>query len=141
MKRILSIIGGLVLIGILIVGYKINSDLNNLDEAFHFEHNLDESNLVLLKEEVSPKEDFKFYEYKFDNGGFGYSRVFWSVIKNDPKDRGLEKGIIPDGYKAIKWTYDNELVLEKWKPYYNKDKKVVLSSGDEINGVKLKLKD
>ncbi len=140
MKRILLIIGGLVLIGIFIVGYKINSDLNKLVEAFHSEHNLDDSSFILLKEEKSPNEEYKLFEYQFNNGGFGNSRVFWSVIKNNPKERGIEKGILPDGYKAIEWTTNNELVIEKWEPYYYKDKEVVLNSGDEFNGVKLKLK-
>jgi hypothetical protein len=139
MKRILVIIGGIILIGVLILGYKINSDLNSLEEAFHSEHNLKDSSFVLLKSKVSPNNEFQFFEYQFDNGGFGYSRVFWSVIKNDSTILGLETGLLPDGYKALEWTANNELVIEKWEPYYYKDEEVELKSGDLINGVKLKL--
>lgn len=140
MKRLLLVAGGLILIGIFIFGYKIYADLNELEEAFHSEHNLQDSNLVLLKEEVSPNKMHKFYEYQFDNGGFGYSRIFWSVVENNSKEGELEKGILPDGYKAIEWTEDNVLVLEKWEPYYYKDQDVELGNGDKIFGVIVKLK-
>jgi hypothetical protein len=140
MKRRLLIIGGIVLLAFLIIGLKINSDRHDLSEAFHTEHSLRDSSFVLLNEQVSPSERFICYEYQFDNGGFGYSRVFWSVIENDPEQTKLEKGLLPDGYKAIEWTINDELVIEKWDPYYFKDKEVLLNSGDEFNGVKLKLK-
>lgn len=139
MKRTLLLIGSIVLIAILIFAYMINSNLNKLENAFHPEHNLDDSSFILLKEDLSPNEEFKFFEYQFDNGGFGYSRVFWSVIENDPNIRGLENGILPDGYKAIEWTSGNELVVEIWEPYYYKDQEMGLNSGDILNGVKLKL--
>ncbi len=127
MKRTLLIIGGIILIGVLILGYNINSDLNELEEAFHSEHNLKDSSFVLLKSQISPNKKFQFFEYQFDNGGFGYSRVFWSVIKNDSTVYELENGLLPDGYKAIAWTFDNELLIEKWEPYYYKDKEVKLT--------------
>ncbi|NQX83005.1 MAG: hypothetical protein HRT66_13575 [Flavobacteriaceae bacterium] len=138
MKRILLIIGGFILIGVFILGYKIDSDLNELEEAFQTEHNLKDSSFVLLKSQVSPNKKFQFFEYQFDNGGFGYSRVFWSVIKNDSTIFKLEKGLLPDGYKAIEWIDGNELLIEKWEPYYYKNEEVELKSGDFFNGVKLK---
>lgn len=141
MKRILLIIGGFILIGVLVLGYKINSDLNELKEAFYSEHNLKDSSFVLLKSQVSPNKKFQFFEYQFNNGGFGYSRVFWSVIKNDSTIFKLEKGLLPDGYKAIEWADGNELLIEKWEPYYHKDEEVELKFGDLVNGVKLKLKN
>lgn len=118
MERTLLIIGGIILIGVLILGYKIVSDLNDLEEAFHSEHNLKDSSFVLLKSQISPNKKFQFFEYQFDNGGFGYSRVFWSVIKNDSTITALGKGLLPDGYKVLEWTDDNELLIEKWEPYY-----------------------
>ena len=129
------------MIGAFIAGYKINSDLNKLDKIFQIEHNLDHSSFILLKSEVSPNQEHQFFEYQFDNGGFGYSRVFWSVIKNDSTARDLENGILPDGYIAIEWTNDNQLVIEKWEPYYFKDPAIELKSGDTINRVMLKLRN
>ncbi len=140
MKRLFIIIGGVILIGVLIFGYKINSDLNKLEEVFSIEHNLKHSNFVLLKSKISPNKKFQFYEYQFDNGGFGYSRVFWSVIKNDSTIFELEKGLLPDGYKVIEWTEDNELLIEKWQPYYYKDKEVELTDNQLINKAKIKLR-
>lgn len=140
MKRTFLIIGVIILIGVLILGYKIVSDLNELEEAFHSEHNLKDSSFVLLKSQISPNEKFQFFEYQFDNGGFGYSRVFWSVIKNDSTIMALEKGLLPDGYKIIEWTDDNELLIEKWEPYFYKDKEVELTDKSIINEVKIKLK-
>lgn len=140
MKKTLLIIGGILLIDVLILGYKINSDFNELEDAFHSEHNLKDSSFVLLKSQTSPNNNFQFFEYHFDNGGFGYSRVFWSVIRNDSTKFELEKGLLPDGYKALEWTDGNELLIKKWEPYYYKDEEIELKSGDLINEVKLKLK-
>lgn len=140
MKRTLQIIGVIILIGVLLLGYKINSDLNELSEVFHSKHNLKDPSLVHLDSKISPNKRFKFVEYRFDNGGFGYSRVFWSVIKNDPTINNIENGLLPDGYKAIEWTDDNELVIEKWEPYYYKDKEVELTDKNTINNIKIKLR-
>lgn len=140
MKRTLLITGSLVLIGIFIIGNKVYSDINEIFAVFHREHNLDDSNFILIKTKTSPNHQYRFYEYKFDNGGFGYSRVFWSVIKNDSTERDLIDGLLPDGYKAIDWTNGNELIVEKWEPYYYKEREVELTDGDTINRVLLKLK-
>lgn len=138
MKKWGLIIIGIVLIGIIGIGIKINSDLNEVAEAFHLEHSLKEVNLVLLSDSISPNNRYKYYEYKFDNGGFGYSRVFWSVIENNESENDLEKGMIPDGFKIVGWTNKNELILEKWKPYYEINK-TELKNETEINGVKITL--
>ena len=140
MKRILFYIGIFALIGILIMGYNVYTDLNKLEEVFKSEHNLDDASFVTLNKRVSPNKNYTLYEYQFDNGGFGYSRAYWSVIKNGPWERSLEKGLLPDGYKAIGWTATNELVIGKWVPYYDIEKEVELSNKDMINGVSLKIK-
>ncbi len=130
---------GFLLIGVSLIGYKINSGLNEPGEAFHVEHNLMEPGFILLRSEVSPDNKHQFFEYQFDNGGFGYSRVFWSVIENDSTVSGLENGLLPDGYRILKWSDNSELLIEKWTPYYYMDKKVGLKSGELINGVQLLL--
>ena len=129
---------GIILIGIVGIGIKINSDFNKVAEAFHSEHSLKEASFVLISDSISPNKKYKYYEYQFDNGGFGYSRVFWSVIENIGNENDLEKGLIPDGFKIIGWTNENELILEKWKPYYN-IKITELKNNTELNGVKITL--
>lgn len=138
MKKWILILVTIILIGIVGIGIKINSDFNEVAEAFHSEHSLKEANFVLISKAISPNKKHKYYEYQFDNGGFGYSRVFWSVIENKETEFDLEKGQIPDGFKIKGWTNENKLILEKWDPYYE-IKKTELKNGTEINGVKITL--
>ncbi|WP_299258646.1 hypothetical protein [uncultured Aquimarina sp.] len=110
MKKWILIIGGIILIGI---GIKINSDLNDVVEAFNSEHSLNEPNLIILLDSISPNKNYTYYKYKFDKGGLGYSRIFWSVTKIDKNENELEKGLIPNGYKIIGWTDTSGLSLQK----------------------------
>ena len=127
---------GIILIVIVGIGIKVNSDFDKVADAFHSEHSLKGADLVIISESISPNNEHKYYEYQFDNGGFGYSRVFWAVTENKETEFDFEKGHIPDGYKIKGWTNENRLILEKWKPYYE-IKKIELKSGTEINGVKI----
>ena len=138
MKKWMLILVGIVLIGIVGIGIKINSDFDKVAEAFHSEHSLKDASLVLITDSISPNKKHRYYEYQFDNGGFGYSRVFWSVIENKVNKVDLENGIIPDGFKIVGWTNENELILKKWEPYY-KINKTELKNGIELNGVKITL--
>ena len=140
MKRIILIASSAILIGVLVLLYKISSGINELEETFNSEHNLKDSSLVVIKSQLSPNAMFQFFEYKFDNGGFGYSRVFWSVVKNDSTIDELENGLLPDGYKAIEWTNDYELIIKKWEPYYSKGKEPKMTLNSTINEVKLIVK-
>lgn len=139
MKKWILIIVGIILFVIIGIGIKINSDLNNVAEAFKSEHVLNELNLNILSESISPDKKYKYYEYQFDNGGFGYSRVFWSVIKNEENKNNLENGLIPNGYKIIEWNNDSELILQKWKPYYESNTNYELDGKTELNGIKIKI--
>ena len=138
MKKWILIIVGIILIGIVGIGIKINSDFDKVAEAFHSEHSINGDDFVLISESISPDKKHKYFEYHFDNGGLGYSRVFWAVIENKETEFDLERGLIPDGFKIKGWTKENELILEKWKPYYE-IKKTELKSGIELNGVKITL--
>tara|TARA_R100001369_G_scaffold78416_1_gene108052 strand:- start:87 stop:800 length:714 start_codon:yes stop_codon:yes gene_type:complete len=140
MKKWILIVIGIILIGIKGIGIKINSDFDQVAEVFHSEHSLKGADFVLISESISPNNKYIYYEYQFDNGGFGYSRVFWSVIENVENKNNLKKGLIPDGFKTTGWTNKNELILEKWKPYYN-IKNTELKSGTELNGVKINIAD
>ena len=139
MRKWILIIVGIILVGIIGIGIKIYSELNDLAEAFKSEHSLDAPNLIILSESISPGKKYKYYEYQFDNGGFGYSRVFWSVINNDENKNDLEKGLIPNGYKIIEWSNDSVLTLKKWKPYYETNTTYELNGTTEFNGIKIKI--
>ena len=53
MKKWILIISAIVLLGIIGIGIKINSDLNDVAEAFKSEHTLNEPNLNILSESNS----------------------------------------------------------------------------------------
>ena len=137
MKKWILIIVGVVLIGIIGIGIKINSDLNELVEVFNSEHSLDEPNLIILADSISPNKKYKYYEYQFDKGGLGYSRIFWSVIEK--KENDLGKGIIPQGYKIIGWNESNELILSEWNPTSELKTESELKNGTIINGTKINI--
>ncbi len=75
------------------MGFKVNSDFDEVAKGFHSEHSLKEASFVLISDSVSPNKEYRYYEYQFDNGGFGYSRVFWSVIENNENESDLEKDL------------------------------------------------
>ena len=104
-------------------------------------HYLTNESFILLKDSVSPNGQFEYYEYQFDNGGLGYSRVFWAVINKTDEDLNLKKFNLPDGYRIIGWSSVNELEIEEWKPYYYKDEEVKLKDGSFFNNVKLKIEN
>ena len=137
MKKWILIIGGIILIGIIGIGIKINSDLNVVVEAFNSEHSLNEPNLIILSDSISPNEKYKFYKYQFDKGGLGYSRIFWSVIKTNENDLG--KGLISEGYKIIGWNENNELILKEWNPTSELKTVSKIKNGTEINGIKVNI--
>ena len=139
MKKWILIIGGIILIGIIGIGIKINSDLNDVVEAFNSQHSLNEPNLIILSDSISPNEKYKFYEYQFDKGGLGYSRLFWSVIKTNESDLG--KGLISEGYKIIDWNENNELILKEWNPKSELKTVSKMKNGTEINGIKINIEE
>ena len=139
MKKWVLIIGGIILIGIIGIGIKINSDLNDVVEAFNSQHSLNEPNLIILSDSISPNEKYKFYEYQFDKGGLGYSRLFWSVIKTNESDLG--KGLISEGYKIIDWNENNELILKEWNPTSELKTVSKMKNGTEINGIKINIEE
>lgn len=141
MKKRIIIISSIILILIVGISVKINSELNKISENFNSEHSLNESSINILAESISPDKKYKYYEYQFDNGGLGYSRVFWSIIKNEKNLTDLKEGIIPNGYKIVKWKDDNVLVLKKWKPYYESNSNYNLNQQTEFNGIKIEVTD
>ncbi len=139
MKKWILVISGIILLGIIGIGIKINADLNELVEIFNSEHSLNEPNLIILSDSISPNKKYKYYEYQFDKGGLGYSRIFWSAIENDKKENDLGKGLIPQGFKIIGWNEKNELLLREWHPTSELKTVSELQSGTIINGMKINI--
>lgn len=139
MKKWILVIISIILLGIIGIGIKINSDLNELVEVFNSEHSLNEPNLIILSNSISPNKKYKYYEYQFDKGGLGYSRIFWSVIENGKKENDLGKGLIPEGFKIIGWNEKNELLLREWNPTSELKTVSELQSGTIINGMKINI--
>jgi hypothetical protein len=139
MKKWILVISGIILLGIIGIGIKINSDLNEIVEVFNSEHSLNESNLIILSDSISPNKKYKYYEYQFDKGGLGYSRIFWSVIENGKKENDLGKGLIPERFKIIGWNEKNELLLREWNPTSELKTVSELQSGTIINGMKINI--
>ena len=61
MKKWILIIVGIILIGIIGIGIKINSDLNDIAEAFKSEHTLNEPNLNILSESISSSSSIQLH--------------------------------------------------------------------------------
>jgi len=137
-KRILISIIGLILIGIGYFGFEMFQFAQGVTEDTNKQrHYLADEKLIIISDSISPSGKYKYYEYQFDNGGLGRGRVFWSVTENNGLEKNLYLEKIPDGYKTKGWTINNELILEKWDPYYYKDKNVELNNGSEYNGIKI----
>jgi len=102
-------------------------------------HFITDKDFILLKDSISPNGKFVYYEYQFDNGGHGYSRVFWSLTQISKNQKNLLQGKIPDGYRIKGWSRANELILEKWTPYYYKEEEIELKTGSELNGIRISL--
>ena len=62
---------------------------------------------------------------------------FTQFFKNDKNKNNLENGLIPNGYKIIGWNNNSELILKKWKPYYESNTNYELNGKGEFNGIKI----
>lgn len=141
MKKWIFIFLGIILIGISIIAIKINNDLDDLVEALNSEHALTEPNLIIHSDSISPNEQYIYYKYQFDKGGLGYSRLFWSVIKNDINENDLGKGLIAEGYEIIGWNEKNELILKERNTTNELDTVSKLENGSKVNGIKININE
>jgi len=136
-KRIILTISILLIFTVIKCVYDFNSQLSGIEETFQITHKLGESNLIVIDDSISPNGEYKYVAYQFDNGGFGYSRVWWSIIKKS--EINLDSGILPDGYKATGWTDSNQVIIEKWKPNYEIEKIIELNTGNVFKGIPIKI--
>ena len=103
------------------------------------QRHLTDRDCVVEKNTLSPNKKFRLLIYRFDVGAFGDGRIFWAVVPADATNPNLVNYELPDGYQANGWTAGNELIVEKWEPYYYRKKLGELKTGDTVNGVKVKL--
>jgi len=96
---------------------------------------LTDKDCVVEENTLSPNNKFRLLIYRFDVGAFGDGRIFWAVTPADAINPNLFNYELPDGYQANGWTADNELIVEKWEPYYYRQKLGELKDGDVFNGV------
>ena len=104
-------------------------------------HYLTDNNLNLLEDSISPNDKFKYFTYQFDNGGLGYSRVFWAATKKTNDAINLLDYKIPDGYKIVGWDENSKLILQEWEPYYYKAEEVNLITGSHFRNIELIVKE
>lgn len=135
MDKPLKVFVGIFLTGLLVVVGFFVYFFFELSVAYSSEHDLNEKNIVILRSETSPNKIYIFYEYQFDQGGMGYSRVFWSAIKNDSEISSLEDGLLPDGYRIIGWSDNSELLIEEWELYYYKNTSNELRDKEIFKGI------
>ena len=100
---------------------------------------LTDRDCVVAENTLSPNKKFRLLIYRFDAGAFGDGRVFWAVTPADAVNPNLVNYELPDGYQTIGWTANNELKVEKWEPYYPRQKLGELKDGDIFDGVKVKI--
>jgi hypothetical protein len=126
----------LVLLGIALAGaYFLVSDFV-LDEP---ERRATDHDFIMLDNTPSPNQKYRILIYHYDNGAFGYSRTFWAVTPFEYQNLNLANYEIPDGYQAKGWSAENDLLVEKWEPYYYRQKLGELRTGDLFKGVRVKL--
>jgi len=93
----------------------------------------------MLENTPSPNKQYRILIYHYDIGAFGYSRAFWAVTPYSYNDLNLIDYELPDGYLTKGWSEQNELLVERWEPYYYREKIVELKTGDLFQGVRIKL--
>ncbi len=134
MKWIYRIIGIVTLC--LVIWFVVTiTSLSKAFDGFSFKHELNSKNFEFIKSSLSTDSTKVYYHYMFDQGGYGYSRTFWAVVGKE--DKNLEQGILPDGYRVIGWTKDDELLIEKFDTNDYMKEAHKLQSGTIFNGVKL----
>jgi hypothetical protein len=100
---------------------------------------ISDPDFIMLENIPSPNEQHRILIYHYDTGALGYSRAWWAVTPSAYQDLDLTDYELPDGYMAKGWSSQNDLLVEKWEPYYYRQKLGELKTGEVFQGVKVKL--
>ena len=103
------------------------------------EKHITDRDFVLEAEIVSPDRQTAILIYHYDAGAFGDGKYCYAVTPVAYSNLNLEKFELPDGYEAKGWSEQNELLVEKFEPYYYRQKLGDLKTGDTFNGVEVRL--
>lgn len=132
-RRLIIIIVLLVLIGIVAILY-----FSFIYEGTEVRRSTDKD-FILLESEISSNQKSTLLVYQYDTGALGFSRKWWAVVPVKYDDKNLAEYELPDGYKAIGWADNGDLLVKKWEPYYYLDENIDLVTGDFLNGVRMKI--
>ncbi len=100
---------------------------------------ISDPDFIMLENVPSPNQQHRILIYQYDTGAFGYSRAWWSVTPDSYQNLDLTDYELPDGYMTKGWSEQNEVLVEKWEPYYYRQKLGDLKTGDIFQGVKVRL--
>jgi hypothetical protein len=95
--------------------------------------------IIIYRDEISPESTHRLISYQYDFGAAGETRLWWAVLPYECEGLDLRGYDLPDGYKAIAWSDKNELLVQKWDPYYYMSDTVELNTGDIFKGVRIKI--
>ncbi len=95
--------------------------------------------IIIYRDETSSDSTHRLISYQYNFGAAGETRMWWAVLPYECEGLELRGYDLPDGYKAIAWSDKNELLVQKWDPYYYMSDTVELNTGDIFKGVRIKI--
>src|SRR5262245_38047126 len=98
-----------------------------------------DADINILEKVVSPDAQHTLLIYNFDIGALGYSRTWWAVVPASHGSLNLVNYELPDTWRAVGWSSAGELLVQKWKPYYNEDRRHNFVTGEMFHGVSIRV--
>ena len=93
----------------------------------------------MLEKVLSPDAQHALLIYNLDTGALGYSRTWWAVVPASYGGLNLADYDLPDGWQAAGWSPAGELLVQKWKPYYDVDRPHNFVTGEKFRGVTVRV--
>lgn len=103
------------------------------------ERRVTDQDFEMMEDIPSPDGQHRILIYHYNTGALDFSRAWWAITPSEYRNLNLVDYEIPDGYKTAGWSGDGELLVEKWEPYYYRQKLGELKTGDVFKGVKVRL--
>lgn len=75
-------------------------------------HYISDKTFIEISREYSPNKRKLILNYKFDQGAFGYSTGYTSVLNSNSLDGDLRPFNLPDKYNEAKWVDNNTIKAE-----------------------------